>query len=55
LLKFRQDHPQLPVIATLDALYANAPVIRDLRKALMAKASLQLRNFKTRRLVNNPT
>lgn len=33
LEKFRQDHPCLRVIATLDALYANAPVIRDLRKA----------------------
>ena len=32
LPKFRQDHPHLRVIATLDALYANAPVIRDLRK-----------------------
>ena len=32
LPKFRQDHPHLQVIATLDALYANAPVIRDLRK-----------------------
>ena len=36
LQKFREDHPRLPVIATLDALYANAPVIRDLRKALMS-------------------
>ena len=36
LLKFRQDHPQLSMIVTLDALYANAPVIRDLRKALMS-------------------
>ncbi len=35
LLKFRQDHPHLRVIATLDALYANAPVIRDLRAALI--------------------
>jgi hypothetical protein len=35
LLKFREDHPHLRVIATLDALYANAPVIRDLRRALM--------------------
>jgi hypothetical protein len=35
LPKFRQDHPHLRVIATLDALYANAPVIRDLRHALM--------------------
>jgi hypothetical protein len=34
LLKFRQDHPHLRVIATLDALYANAPVIGDLSKAL---------------------
>lgn len=33
--KYRQDHPSLRVIATLDALYANAPVIRDLRKAQM--------------------
>ena len=32
LPKFRLDHPHLRVIATLDALYANAPVIRDLRK-----------------------
>jgi len=36
LPKFRQDHPHLKVIVTLDALYANAPVIRDLRKALMS-------------------
>lgn len=36
LEKFRQDHPHLRVIATLDALYANAPVIGDLRKALVA-------------------
>ncbi len=36
LQKFREDHPHLPVIATLDALYANAPVIRDLRKAFMS-------------------
>jgi hypothetical protein len=36
LTKFRQDHPRLEVIATLDALYANAPVIRDLRKAWMS-------------------
>ena len=35
LPKFRQDHPHLRVIATLDALYANAPVIRDLRNALI--------------------
>ena len=35
LPKFRQDHPHLRVIATLDALYANAPVIRDLRDALI--------------------
>jgi hypothetical protein len=35
LWKFRQDHPRLRVIVTLDALYANAPVIRDLRHALM--------------------
>jgi hypothetical protein len=35
LPKFRQDHPHLRVIATLDALYANAPVIRDLRHALI--------------------
>lgn len=35
LSKFRQDHPRLRVIASLDALYANAPVIRDLRDALM--------------------
>jgi hypothetical protein len=25
LPKFRQDHPHLRVVATLDALYANAP------------------------------
>ena len=36
LPKFRQDHPHLRVIATLDALYASAPVIRDLRAAFMA-------------------
>jgi hypothetical protein len=36
LPKFRQDHPHLPVIVTLDALYANAPVIRDLRTARMS-------------------
>ena len=35
LPKFRQDHPHLRVIATLDALYANAPVIHDLRAALI--------------------
>jgi hypothetical protein len=35
LRKFRQDHPHLRVIATLDALYANAPVIDDLRSALV--------------------
>jgi len=35
LKKFRKDHPVLSVIATLDALYANAPVIRDLEKAEM--------------------
>ena len=35
LPKFRQDHPHLRVIATLDALYANAPVIRDLRAAFV--------------------
>jgi len=35
LPKFRQDHPHLRVIATLDALYANAPVIHDLRNALI--------------------
>lgn len=35
LPKFRRDHPHLRVIATLDALYANAPVIRDLREALI--------------------
>ena len=35
LPKFRKDHPHLRVIATLDALYANAPVIRDLREALI--------------------
>ena len=32
LPKFREDHPQLPTIALLDALYANAPVIRDLKR-----------------------
>ena len=32
LPKFRQDHPHLPTIALLDALYANAPVIRDLKR-----------------------
>jgi hypothetical protein len=36
LPKFRQDHPHLRVIATLDALYANAPVIRDLRTAFVS-------------------
>jgi hypothetical protein len=36
LPKFRQDHPHLRVIATLDALYANAPVIRDLRASLIS-------------------
>jgi hypothetical protein len=36
LPKFRQDHPHLRVIATLDALFANAPVIRDLRAAWMS-------------------
>jgi hypothetical protein len=35
LWKFRQDHPHLRVIASLDALYANAPVIDDLRGALV--------------------
>jgi hypothetical protein len=35
LPNLRQDHPHLPLIATLDALYANAPVIQDLRNALM--------------------
>ena len=35
LPKFRQDHPHLRVIATLDALYANAPVIHDLKAALI--------------------
>jgi hypothetical protein len=35
LPKFRQDHPHLRVIATLDALYANAPVVRDLQDALV--------------------
>jgi len=35
LNKFRQDHPHLRVIATLDALYANAPVIGDLRRAFV--------------------
>ncbi len=32
LPKFRDDHPHLPTIALLDALYANAPVIRDLKR-----------------------
>lgn len=32
LPKFREDHPRLPTIALLDALYANAPVIRDLKR-----------------------
>jgi hypothetical protein len=36
LPKFRQDHPHLRVVATLDALYANAPVIADLSKALVS-------------------
>ena len=31
--KFRIDHPHLRTIAVLDALYANAPVIADLRAA----------------------
>jgi len=35
LEKFREDHPLLRVIVTLDALYANAPVIRDLAAANM--------------------
>ena len=35
LPKFREDHPHLRVIATLDAWYANAPVIRDLRAAFI--------------------
>ncbi|MCU0873816.1 MAG: hypothetical protein MUE50_15885 [Pirellulaceae bacterium] len=34
--KFRQDHPHLKVIVSLDALYANAPVIGDLREAQMS-------------------
>ncbi len=34
LVNFRRDHPYLRVIVTLDALYANAPVIGDLREAL---------------------
>ena len=33
LPKFRVDHPHLRTIAVLDALYANAPVIADLRDA----------------------
>ena len=36
LPKFREDHPHLRAIALLDALYANAPVIRDLRRALFS-------------------
>jgi Transposase DDE domain len=32
LLHFRQDHPHLPIIVTEDALSANAPHIRDLKK-----------------------
>jgi hypothetical protein len=32
LPKYRDDHPHLPTIALLDALYANAPVIRDLKR-----------------------
>lgn len=36
LPKFRQDHPHLRVVATLDALYANAPVIADLAKAFVS-------------------
>jgi len=32
LPKFREDHPHLPTVALLDALYANAPVIRDLQR-----------------------
>ncbi len=36
LPKFREDHPHLPTIALLDALYANAPVIRDLQKERLA-------------------
>jgi hypothetical protein len=35
LPKFRLDHPHLRVIVTLDALYANAPVIHDLRKSFV--------------------
>ncbi len=33
LQRFRQEHPQLPVIVVEDALSANAPHLRDLREA----------------------
>jgi hypothetical protein len=33
LKRFRQEHPQLPVIVVEDALSANAPHLRDLREA----------------------
>lgn len=36
LPKFREDHPHLPTIALLDALYANAPVIRDLKRGQLS-------------------
>lgn len=35
LTAFRQEHPHLQAIATLDALYANAPVVEDLERALL--------------------
>jgi len=33
LVRFREDHPDLPVIVVEDALSSNAPHVRDLRKA----------------------
>ena len=33
LSRFRQDHPELPVIVVEDALSSNAPHVRDLQKA----------------------
>lgn len=33
LVRFRQDHPELPVIVVEDALGSNAPHVRDLQKA----------------------
>jgi hypothetical protein len=32
LMRFRQDHPHLPILVTEDALSSNAPHIRDLQK-----------------------